>query len=164
MRSGLPTERGVPPPSTMPAGSGAVAQNGQYAPRNKGALCDKCPLNGQPMVPPELPPHPIGTIVGEGPGFDEVRRGRPFIGKSGKVLDKMLIQAGLKRSTLQMNNATLCQPKTKTPGELTKASKCCAPRLRAEVREPLLILGKVALRILKPGLKSLDAVRGFVLP
>lgn len=81
-----------------------------YDPKAWGALCDQCPLRHLNPVPPE---GNIATalmgIVGEAPGFQEVRYGRPFVGPSGKKLGEILQQAGLKREQLWISNAILCR-------------------------------------------------------
>ena len=38
-------------------------------------------------------------FIGEGPGYEEDRRGEPFVGKSGQLLDKMMAAIGLSRQT-----------------------------------------------------------------
>ena len=61
-----------------------------YDPRYQGARCDLCILAavrvGGP-VPPELNPGARFALVGEGPGEEEVRQNRPFVGASGRELD-----------------------------------------------------------------------------
>ncbi len=60
---------------------------------------------------PYLPPGQIGImIVGEAPGEDEDKQGKPFVGRSGRLLDSMLKQAGLERSQLWVSNTNKCRP------------------------------------------------------
>jgi DNA polymerase I-like protein with 3'-5' exonuclease and polymerase domains/uracil-DNA glycosylase len=78
-----------------------------------GARCPECPLCntfGEPTKPVfgEGPEAPKWIIVGEGPGYNEVRQGRPFCGASGQVVDKMLARIGQQRDELWVTNATLC--------------------------------------------------------
>lgn len=51
------------------------------------------------------------VIVGEAPGEEEVRQGKPFVGASGKELDKMLVDAGIDPATCYYTNVTLIRPK-----------------------------------------------------
>lgn len=81
-----------------------------YDPRACGALCDKCPLNGKQVVPPEGPAGALFAIVGEAPGEEEERQGRPFIGPSGEVMEDALRVAGYKRRDVLITNTLLCRP------------------------------------------------------
>ena len=44
------------------------------------------------------------VFVGEGPGFDEDRQGRPFVGRAGKLLDKMILAIGFEREEVYICN------------------------------------------------------------
>ena len=60
---------------------------------------------------PYLPPGEIGVmLVGEAPGEDEDKQGRPFVGRSGKLLNSLLEQAGLKRESVWVTNTNKCRP------------------------------------------------------
>ena len=103
-----------------------------------GAKCSECPLNGQKAVGPQIASgasRPSLVIVGEAPGGGEERFGRPFIGESGKMLDKALTWAGVTRANCHLTNAILCRPKEKMDAEEWKRAKAaCKPRLEAELR------------------------------
>lgn len=81
-----------------------------YDPRKFGAQCDLCPLKGSVPVPAETNPGASICLVGEAPGADEVREGRPFVGASGQELQRALNSARLQRRELHMTNVMLCQP------------------------------------------------------
>ena len=81
-----------------------------YDPEAAGALCSQCPLRGNKVVPPCGPVTPEMVIVGEAPGFQEERKGVPFIGASGVLLDEMLKANGIKRSDVLLSNSILCRP------------------------------------------------------
>ena len=49
-------------------------------------------------------------LVGEGPGMDEDLQGRPFVGKAGQLLDKILQAAGLPRQEVFIGNVVKCRP------------------------------------------------------
>ncbi|HEX2912868.1 MAG TPA: uracil-DNA glycosylase [Chloroflexia bacterium] len=49
-------------------------------------------------------------IVGEAPGEDEDKQGRPFVGRSGKLLNTMLQEAGLSREDIWVTNTNKCRP------------------------------------------------------
>ena len=49
------------------------------------------------------------VLVGEGPGDNEDKQGRPFVGKAGQLLDKALVDAGLQRSQVYIMNTVKCR-------------------------------------------------------
>ncbi len=63
-------------------------------------------------IPYQLPEQPFAGIalVGEAPGADEVKQGRPFVGRSGQLLDRVLQTAGLERKHLLIANVFRYQP------------------------------------------------------
>ena len=73
-----------------------------YDPRKFGALCDMCPLKGNVPVPAESNPGATICMVGEAPGADEVREGRPFVGANGQDLQRALNSARLQRRDLHL--------------------------------------------------------------
>src|SRR5689334_16803260 len=76
------------------------------------ALCEcwKCPLRGQNPVFGNGPSRTEVVIVGEAPGRNESRRGIPFIGPSGQLLDDTLKDVGLPRKEIFVTNTVLCRP------------------------------------------------------
>lgn len=73
--------------------------------------CHSCPLNGATKVPPEGLLDATIMIVGEGPGSEEEIQGRPFVGRSGLVLNHLLERQGVAREAVYISNATLCKPR-----------------------------------------------------
>jgi len=81
-----------------------------YDPIEAGALCKKCPLwQTTTPVPPRGKEDAEVVIVGEGPGYQEVKFGKPFIGPSGILLDEILEENGFARSRCFITNAILCR-------------------------------------------------------
>ncbi|MGB4681858.1 MAG: uracil-DNA glycosylase [Dethiobacteria bacterium] len=102
-------------------------------------------------------------LVGEGPGAEEDRLGLPFVGAAGKLLDRILEAAGLKRSELYIANVVKCRP----PGNRLPAADevaHCLPYLKEQIRlvNPQLIvcLGALATRTLIGGSASVTRMRG----
>ena len=63
-------------------------------------------------------------FVGEGPGADEDRLGRPFVGRAGKLLDKQIEAMGLRREQVYIANIAKCRPpgnRVPTPEEADRA-------------------------------------------
>ena len=70
--------------------------------------CFACPLNDRQEVPFEGPRDADFCVVGEAPGYNEVKERRPFVGKSGKLLDSILEQIGIRREDCRIGNVVLC--------------------------------------------------------
>jgi uracil-DNA glycosylase family protein len=85
----------------------------EASPRTLGALhkaeieCTRCPLyrNATQVVPGEGPPRAPLMMVGEQPGNDEDLAGHPFVGSAGRMLDRAISDAGLKRKDIFVTNA-----------------------------------------------------------
>ncbi|HWQ06748.1 MAG TPA: uracil-DNA glycosylase [Feifaniaceae bacterium] len=70
-------------------------------------------------------------FVGEGPGGDEDRLGRPFVGKAGQLLDRMIAAIDMKREDLYITNVVKCRPPgNRTPQE--EEAQACLPILRKQ--------------------------------
>jgi uracil-DNA glycosylase family 4 len=139
-------------------------------PKAPGADCANCPAQHMRFVPPEPSTNgsPKLTIVGEGPGYTELEQGRPFIGPSGRMLDRGLRSLEVERAQTHITNAVLCGPLRDK--ELAQARKACQGRLTAELAQaaaPITIpLGGVATHgVLLPKKKpSILKWRGSVTP
>jgi uracil-DNA glycosylase family protein len=75
--------------------------------RRAEAVCTRCPLyrSATQAVPGEGPCDARIMFVGEQPGNDEDRTGRPFVGPAGRVLDRAIADAGLDRVKIFVTNA-----------------------------------------------------------
>jgi len=105
-------------------------------------------------------------LVGEAPGADEEKHGRPFVGAAGQVLSDVLNQAGLTRADVYISNVVKCRPPQNRTPSRTEADTCL-PYLLEEIErvKPKLIvcLGNAAMEALT-GAKKMAASRGKVLP
>jgi len=71
-------------------------------------------------------------LVGEAPGSEEDRQGKPFVGRSGQLLDRMLAAIGLDRSSVYIGNVIPWRPpgnRTPTPQEVA----ACMPFIRRQI-------------------------------
>ena len=72
-------------------------------------------------------------VIGEGPGREEDRQGRPFVGRSGQLLDRLLLEeAGLQRHEVYIANVVKCRP----PGNrdpLPEEIAACRPYLDQQI-------------------------------
>jgi DNA polymerase len=86
-------------------------------------------------------------LIGEGPGAEEDRRGEPFVGRAGKLLDEMLRAIGLARERVYIANTVKCRPPGNRNPSRDEAAACRAFLDRQiELVEPAIIIaiGKVA--------------------
>ena len=112
--------------------------------------CDLCKTRTH-VVPGEGNEHAALMFVGEGPGADEDRTGRPFVGRAGQLLDRMIVAMGLTREDVYIANVVKCRPpQNRTP--LPEEMHACLPHLRGQfalVRPKIIVcLGATAARAL----------------
>jgi uracil-DNA glycosylase family 4 len=130
--------------------------------------CTNCRLHETrtKAVPGEGDPETEVVFVGEGPGFNEDRGGRPFIGRAGDLLVKLLASIGWRREEVFITNIVKCRPpdnRDPQPDEIA----ACAPYLRRqlEVLDPAVIvtLGRHSMARFMPGARISQA-HGTVRP
>jgi uracil-DNA glycosylase family 4 len=93
-------------------------------------------------------------FIGEGPGADEDRIGLPFVGRAGKLLDKMIAAMGLGRDDVYITNIVKCRPpenREPRPDEIT----ACRPYLERQIE---LIRPKFICTLGRPASNSLLGV------
>jgi len=127
--------------------------------------CCKCDLGSlrTNAVPGEGKPNARIVFVGEGPGADEDAQGRPFVGRAGQLLDKVIAAMGLKRSDVFICNILKCRPpenRDPRPDEIIS----CLPYLQRQIElinpEIIVALGAHAARTLLNTNKSIGQLRG----
>ena len=118
--------------------------------------CTRCELcrSRTMAVPGEGDAHARIMLIGEGPGFNEDREGRPFIGASGKFLSELLLIAGVSREQVFIGNVVKCRP----PGNrdpLPDEIAACAPYLDRQIAaidpEVIVTLGRFSMARWFPG-------------
>ncbi|HEY9594470.1 MAG TPA: uracil-DNA glycosylase [Spirochaetia bacterium] len=131
------------------------------------AVCTKCGLSvGRTRaVPGEGPLSPPVMFIGEGPGADEDRSGRPFVGAAGQYLDTWLTPIGLARESCFIANGVKCRPpqnREPHPDELV----ACLPYLERQIQavRPRVIccLGRIAAQSVLGTTKGVGELRGKV--
>lgn len=108
-------------------------------------------------------PHAELVFVGEGPGADEDAQGLPFVGRAGRLLNKMIELAGMKREDVYICNIVKCRPpnnRTPLPDEIAT----CSPFLLRQIKtiKPRLVccLGAPAVRTLLGVKTGITKIRG----
>ncbi|WP_293904104.1 uracil-DNA glycosylase [Phenylobacterium sp.] len=117
----------------LPALVAAIAAFEGCPLRYEGAASQAVVYRGDPAAPL--------MVIGEGPGADEDAQGQPFVGRAGKLLDKMLGAAGLEGRVLITNTVFWRPPGNRTPTLAEQA--ICAPfleRIIALVQPRMLLL------------------------
>lgn len=72
--------------------------------------CNACPLGPGPQVVGEGPVPCRVMVIGEAPGYQEAKQGRPFVGPSGEKLNEYLTLAGWSRADVYVTNLVACRP------------------------------------------------------
>lgn len=88
--------------------------------------CTRCPLHqGRTRaVPGEGPANAAIMFIGEGPGFNEDKQGRPFVGAAGKFLEELLHGIGFKREDVFIANVVKCRPPNNRDPEPDELAAC----------------------------------------
>lgn len=127
--------------------------------------CRSCPLfQGRTQaVPGEGSRQARLMFVGEAPGRDEDLQGRPFVGRAGQLLTKIIQAMGFSREEVYIANVIKCRPpenRTPKPDEV----KACSPYLLRQIDlirpRVIVALGKVATDFFLQSPKSMSELRG----
>lgn len=102
-------------------------------------------------------------FVGEAPGADEDAQGKPFVGRAGQLLTKMIEAMGMKREEVIIGNVNRCRPPGNRQPTLEEAA-ICRPFLFREIAtikpEVIVVMGNTALRNLLEVREGITRVRG----
>jgi uracil-DNA glycosylase len=132
--------------------------------RARVAACTRCSLSATrtQTVFGVGNPHADWLIVGEAPGAEEDRRGEPFVGRAGQLLNSMLHAIGLAREQVYIANVLKCRPPgNRDPGPSETAE--CLPYLERQIAllkpKIMLAVGRIAAQNLLGTEKTLGALR-----
>lgn len=102
-------------------------------------------------------------FVGEAPGADEDKSGRPFVGRAGQLLDKMIVAMGLSRESVYIANVLKTRPPDNRTPSLEEA-RACAPYLFEQIGivspDVIVTLGRSASQLLLGTEESMGRLRG----
>lgn len=127
--------------------------------------CRKCGLSGERLnaVPGEGSATARVMFIGEAPGQDEDEQGRPFVGRAGQLLRKLIAHISLEEGDYFIGNVLKCRPPGNRNPEPTEIS-ACQPYLFAQlaVIKPLVVvpLGNFALQVLVSPKAAISKARG----
>src|SRR6266404_1187125 len=102
-------------------------------------------------------------FVGEAPGADEDAQGKPFVGRAGQLLTKIIEAIGMKREDVLIGNVNRCRPPGNRQPTLEEAA-ICRPFLFREIaavkQDVIVVMGNTALRNLLEVREGITRVRG----
>jgi uracil-DNA glycosylase family 4 len=158
---------GAPLPTNGDGNAYHAAQAARSLEELRAALesFDGCPLKATAtnLVFADGNPAARVMLVGEAPGADEDRIGRPFVGVSGQLLDRMLAAIGLDRTKVYITNVLFWRPpgnRTPTPAEVA----ACLPFVERHIElvgpEILVLVGNAAAKTLLLRNEGITRIRG----
>jgi DNA polymerase len=127
--------------------------------------CTRCPLYERRTNIVHTEGNPIARLmfVGEAPGADEDAQSRPFVGRAGQLLTKIIEAIGFKREEVLIGNVNRCRPPGNRPPTEDEAS-ICKPFLLREIAavqpEVIVVLGNTATRNLLNTKVGITRLRG----
>jgi uracil-DNA glycosylase len=127
--------------------------------------CTRCPLHQDRthVVHTEGNRRARLMFVGEAPGADEDAQARPFVGRAGQLLTKIIEAIGLKREEVLIGNVNRCRPPQNRPPTTEEAS-ICKPFLLREIAvvqpEVIVVLGNTAMKNLLDTREGITKLRG----
>lgn len=140
--------------------------------------CQRCELGKTRIkaVPGEGNINAKIMFVGEGPGYEEDRQGRPFVGRAGQLLDKIIAAMGFSREEVFIANIVKCHPMV-DPSNPDKRANDRAPKsdeiavcrryleqqIKTVAPDYVVALGGVAARTLISEVQPFGSVRGKIL-
>lgn len=127
--------------------------------------CTRCKLHEgrTKLVFGEGNPKARLVFVGEGPGRDEDLQGRPFVGRAGQLLNKIIEAMGLKREDVYICNVVKCRPpdnRTPEPDEMATCEQFLFKQIRAIDPVVIVCLGSTAAQSVLKSKLSLGSLRG----
>ena len=171
VRGGAPLARAKPAPAAVTAPAAPAREVSPDAADRLAALgaeaatCRRCRLceGRRSVVFGEGSPSPRLMVIGEAPGADEDASGRPFVGKAGQLLTRMLASIGLRREDVYIANVLKCRPPGNRPPQPDEVA-ACRPYLREQAAilkpELVLVLGNHAAHAVLETDRSISSIRG----
>ena len=153
----------IPTDASIPIPSGTYSSMGELvAPCNQCHRCGLGETRTHAVIGRGNPQASI-LIIGEGPGQNEDETGKPFVGRAGQLLDKILSAVKLSEQEVYIANIVKCRPPSnRKPTD--KEMQACMPYLREQIRlqDPkiILLLGATSVQGLIGDKRGITKIRG----
>jgi uracil-DNA glycosylase family 4 len=165
LSSGMPDVAAAAAPEPTSADPGGGNPFGLEAVREELGDCRRCSLGGlrRRLVFGEGNPRAELVFVGEAPGADEDAQGRPFVGRAGQLLTKIIVAMGLKREDVYICNILKCRPpenRNPQPEEIAACEPFLIRQLGAIRPRVICALGSFAAHTLLKSEAPISVLRG----
>lgn len=130
--------------------------------------CKRCPLHQSRThtVFARGNPHAKLMVIGEAPGFYEDQQGKPFVGKAGTLLNRMLASIDLSENEIYIANVLKCRPpenRDPTPEEIEQCSGHLVKQIQAVQPQLILAVGRFSGQfLLQDSALTLASMRGKI--
>jgi len=127
--------------------------------------CTRCKLHRSrtTIVFGEGDPRACIMFVGEGPGAEEDAQGRPFVGRAGQLLNRMIEAMGFRREEVYITNVVMCRPpsnRTPEPDEIATCEPFLFRKIRVIKPDVVVALGAIAAQSLLGTKAPIGQIRG----
>lgn len=127
--------------------------------------CELCPLarTRKTAVPGEGNYGARLMFIGEAPGADEDAQGRPFVGRAGQLLTRIIEAMGLTRKEVYITNVVKCRPpdnRTPLRSEIESCRHYLLTQIETIAPRVIVTLGKVATDVFHPSAEGMSQLRG----
>jgi DNA polymerase len=162
----VPVSEKLPERASVPSAPSVTTETLQEI-RNDLGECRRCKLHRmrKTIVFGEGNPKASLVFVGEGPGYDEDVQGRPFVGKAGQLLTKIIQSIGLQREDVYIGNVIKCRPpqnRNPEPDEIEACHPFVLRQIQAIRPKIICALGTFAAQTLLKTSAKITALRGNI--
>lgn len=166
-RAATPAKSTAPAVSTAPAPAASGSRTGLTVLAEEVAGCAQCRLHegrsstvfGEGAADADV------MVVGEAPGAEEDRTGRPFVGPAGKLLDLLLLTVGFPRDWVYICNVLKCRPPGNRDPQADEVERC-SPYLKKQIEliapRAIIAVGKFAAQTLSEKELPIGKLRGQI--
>lgn len=136
--------------------------------RNQIISCPLCRLSKSRInaVPGEGPSDARIMLIGEAPGAEEDLTGRPFVGRAGRLLDRLLAEAGIERSEVFITSVVKCRPPENRKPRSDEIDICVSTYLRPQMDligpRAVGLMGNVASGAVLGSKQGVTSIRGQI--
>lgn len=135
--------------------------------RKQALVCTRCQeladTRTQVVFGTGNPDQPLLMVIGEAPGADEDRKGEPFVGRAGQLMDTMFLTAGVRRDEIYIANVLKCRPpgnRNPKPEEISNCDGYLRQQIALIAPKILVTLGNFATQYILQTKTGITRLRG----